>query len=468
MTNYRESRAAVDSSYNPNRLFILSCISLVTAAFVLSLRTAIMEDIGRQFGLTAEEVGHIAGAATLGFALSVFMGSPLCDYLGMGRLLCAAAVLHVGGVLATVFSPGLTAGGISAGTLLWIAQFGVGLAHGLVEAVINPLCATIYPDNKTHKLNVLHAWWPGGMALGGLFALAVGNSIKNPISGLEPWQIKFSLVLLPAIVYGFMLLGQKFPPTERVASGVSTGEMFRHSLNPLFLLLLFCMLLTASLELGPAQWVDAMLSRTAHMQGMILVVYVSTIMFVFRFFAGELAHRLSPVGLMWVSSLLAGIGLFMLGGATSPVTAIIAATVWGFGVCYMWPTMLGIASERFPQTGAFGLGLIGTFGNLAINFVLPKMGQIYDAGTERNLPPGSQLKTMIEQAKNDPQIAATLDAARAAAAPEAFQTVAYLAVPLMIAFGLWWVMDRKKGGYKAIRLEQADPADFSAQAAADV
>jgi MFS family permease len=449
-------RVGIKASYNPDRLFLLSCISLVAAAWVFSLRATIMADLGKNFGLTAEVVGGIAGAAFLGFALSIFIGSPMCDFLGMGRLLGLAALFHVGGVLLTVFTPNL-ANSLPPAQTLWVAQFIVGLAHGLVEAVINPLCATIYPDNKTHKLNVLHAWWPGGLAMGGLLGLAAGAVGAN-------WQVKFALVLVPTIIYAAMLIGQRFPPTERVASGVSNTEMVRDAFNPAFIVLMCAMLLTASLELGPGQWVDAVLSKTVGFPGILVLVYVSILMFVFRFFAGPLAHKFSPIGLMWISSILAGLGLVALSYANNPVLGLLAATVWGFGVCYMWPTMLGITSERFPRGGAFTMGLMGTVGNVAIYFGLPIIGGIYDHFTQKNLPPGSSLKDLTAQAAANPAIAAQLEAAKTLAAPYAFRYVGLLSLVLIAIFGVWWLMDKQRGGYKAIQLVQADPADFSTEA----
>ena len=176
------------------------------------------------------------------------------------------------------------------------------------------------------------------------------------------------------------------------------GEMFRELLNPLFIVLFLSMFLTAASELAPGQWVDFALSRTVHMPGILLLVYVSGLMFVMRHFAGPLVHKLSSIGLLWVSCLMASLGLVALSIANSPVTGLLAATLWGTGVCYMWPTMLATASERFPRGGALLMGLMGTAGTLSIQFVLPIMGAIYDrtkiaaAGGEaafNALPPGS-------------------------------------------------------------------------------
>ena len=259
------------------------------------------------------------------------------------------------------------------------------------------MVASLYPDNKTGRLNAVHAWWPGGLVIGGL--LGVGMSHL----GLG-WQMKLGVVFLPAVALIALCAGMKFPPTERAAAGVTTKEMFRELANPLFMVLFASMFLTAASELAPGQWVDLALSRTVHMPGILLLVYVSGLMFLMRNFAGPLVHKFSSIGVLWLSCLGAALGLYALSVANSPVTALLAATLWGTGVCYMWPTMLATASERFPRGGALLMGLMGTAGTLSIQFVLPIMGSIFDhkkielaGGTAAfdALPPGPELDRML-------------------------------------------------------------------------
>jgi fucose permease len=248
------------------------------------------------------------------------------------------------------------------------------------------------------------------------------------------------MVVIPAVAVIALSSGVAFPPTERAAAGVSMGEMFRELANPLFIVLFLSMFLTAATELAPGQWVDFALSRTVHMPGILLLVYVSALMFVMRHFAGPLVHKASPIGLLWMSSLMAGLGLLALSVADSPATALLAATIWGTGVCYMWPTMLATASERFPRGGALLMGLMGTAGTLSIQFVLPIMGAIYDrkkidvAGGEQAfnaLPPGPELERVL-----------------GIAAQTSFRAVAALSVILLVVFGAIWLYDRARGGYR--------------------
>jgi MFS family permease len=396
-------------------------------------------------------VGAVGSAAFLGFALSVGIGSPLCDFLGMRKLLFLAFSGHLLGTGLTLLAPSYS--------VLLGASFLIGLANGLTEAVINPLIATLYPDRKTHKLNVLHAWWPGGLILAGMAGyvltrfLGLDDSQVTPGAAALGWRIKMALIFIPALIYGALLLGARFPPTERVASGVPAREMLRECMRPMFLLWFFSMWLTAATELGPAQWVPSVLTKTAHTPGILVFVYVNVLLFGMRSCAGRLVHGRSPIAVLWASALLSAIGLFALSLATTAVAAYAAATVWGVGVCFFWPTMLGVTSEQFPRGGALLLGLMGTAGNLAIFFVMPLLGGIWDHYTQRALPPAEDLRALILQASSDPRAAGVLEAARAEGAAMPFRWAAILPLILLVVFGFLWLRDRARGGYRVVTLE---------------
>jgi fucose permease len=260
------------------------------------------------------------------------------------------------------------------------------------------------------------------------------------------WQAKLAVVILPAAALLLSCLGLKFPPTERVAAGVSAKEMFRELLNPLFFVLFASMFLTAASELAPGQWVDLALSRTVHMPGILLLVYVSGLMFLMRHFAGPLGHKLSPIGVLWFSCLGAAFGLVALSYANSPVTALLAATVWGIGVCYMWPTMLATASERFPRGGALLMGLMGTAGTLSIQFVLPLMGAIFDS-KKVELAGGDAAFKALPQGPE-------LDRVLGIAAQTSFRDVAILPAVLLLVFGAIWLYDRRRAGLRVSKSEK--------------
>ena len=158
-------------------------------------------------------------------------------------------------------------------------------------------------------------------------------------------------------------------------------------------------------------------------------------MFVMRHFAGPIVARISSVGLMFASCLAAGIGLYLLSLADSPALAFGAATVWGIGVCYLWPTMLGIVAERFPRGGALAMGLMGFAGGMSIQFVLPRMGAIFDnaraeAAGGIEMLPGLSPEALAEVTRY--------------ASVESFQAVAYVPLVLLPVFGSIWLYDRHR------------------------
>lgn len=376
---------------------------------------------------SAAMVGEALGATFTGFALTLLFGSALVDFIGMRRMLLLSALGYVAGALGLLAAAMVPVGGLAEALVLGSLLL-TGLGWGAVEAASNPMVAALYPEEKTHRLNVLHAWWPAGIVVGGLLGVCIGAF------GL-PWQTNVLVLLIPAVIMAMMVWGEAFPVTERVASGVSYKDMLIELVKrPLFWLLWGCMFGTAASELAPGQWVELTLSNIVGMQGILLLVYVSALMFVMRHFAGHIVKRISSLGLMCFSCVCAAVGLYALSVASSPLPAFAAATIWGIGVCYMWPTMLGMVSEQFPRGGAVALGLMGFAGGMSIQFVLPYMGSIFD-------------NAKVEAAGGIENLAALTPAAMDEviryASVESFQAVAVIPLLLVPVFALIWFFSRK-------------------------
>jgi hypothetical protein len=429
------------AEYDKSRIFLVSVLSLVTAGICAALRGLITPELKLAFfdqidlANSATLVSQSLSVAFLGFAVTIAIGSPLLDTLGMRRLLPLSSLCFIAGTLEMIFA-GQIGHGAGVAWVIWSSALLMGIGWGLTETVVNPLTATLYPDHKTQRLNSLHAWWPGGLIIGSLAGLGLGALHLN-------WQYQIGLTIIPAIVTLALCLGVKFPPTERAAAGVPFTAMFRELARPLFVVFWLAMFLTAASELAPGQWVEFALTKTVGMHGILLLTYVSGLMFVMRHFAGTLVHRLSPVGLLWISCLLAAAGLFLLSFANSPETGLLAATVWGTGVCYMWPTMLATASERFPRGGALLIGLMGTAGTLSSFFVLPILGRVYDS-TKLRVAGGESAFRMLS--------GSALENVQNIAARTSFRTVAICPAVLLLVFGAVWFYDRSRGGYKAEKL----------------
>ena len=375
-----------------------------------AIRADTLEALRQTFSLTQAQIGWVASTAFWGFTVSMLVGGQLCDSLGMGRLFAIAFGMHVSGILLTIFATGFWS--LYAATLL------IGLANGTVESVLNPLIPTIYPDRKTEKLNALHTWFPGGIVIGGLVAAGMTRLHWN-------WQIKTASILIPTLAYGLLFIRLKFPVTERVEKRVTTAAMYREALRPGFLVLLFCMLLTAAAELAPEQWIPSILTRTAHVPGTEVLVWVTGLMALGRRSAGAVVRRVSPIALLIFSACIAGVGLLALSQARSPSFAFAAGGVFAIGICYCWPTLYGVTSERYPAGGAFLLAVIGSAGMLSDASVVPAIGAIYDA--------------------KGPGVALLYTA-----------FLPWLAAAI---FGVLWLRDLRRGGYKIVKLDAASALD---------
>ncbi len=191
-----------------------------------------------------------------------------------------------------------------------------------------------------------------------------------------------AMILVPAVIYLLLALSPKYPRTERVQSGVSTREMWREAARPLFVLLFCCMWMTASIELGPDQWFPSIMSALVpQLQGVLYLVYTAGLMFLLRTFGSGMSQK-SPIGTLLVCSGVAAVGLYWLGdlktGPANPQAALMAATVFGVGKTFLWPTMLGMTAERFPRGGALTISLMGGAGMASVAVAVPIMGVCID------------------------------------------------------------------------------------------
>jgi MFS family permease len=404
-----------------------------------------------------------------------------------------AFVGHVAGALLIMVATGYVMA--VAGSLL------CGMGAGLVEAGCNPLVAALYPNDKTPKLNRFHMWFPYGNLIAAVILTLIFQTI-----GIG-WRGQLTLILVPAVVYGVMMLMETYPPTEGVSAGVTVGESFKALFAPIMLVMMPMMLLTASMELPPSTWVPPVL-QSGGVNGLLVFGFVFGIMGTLRLVAAPVVRVLTPTGILLAGAILATIGLYLFSNAESTFMAFATAAIWAVGIAYFWPTMLGFVSERNPKSGALGLGVMGAIGMLASFFVTPWLGQIADVEGHTRLPE-AQTVAIFEQVTTDfprlvaeagPQAAdiqgaigaannilseyrssGSLPAGETAQALRAvigtgadspviaeaqsilnpadnyggrssFRKLAPIGIILIIVFGILFVRDRMTGGYKAEKL----------------
>jgi MFS family permease len=353
------------TSPNAQRLLWAGFMAIMASGVGFAIRTAVLKQWGEQYGFTNTELGQITGGGLTGFGIIILMSAFIADAIGYGRLMALAFVTHfVSAVLTLAAGPAFAASGKGAAYLcLYCGMFLFAIGNGICEAVVNPLVATLFPRNKTHYLNILHAGWPGGLIAGGLLSYFMNPDGAKPVA----WQIQISLFLIPVLVYGLMLLGQYFPKSEASQAGVSYGEMFGQLFAPMMILLLLIHAMVGYVELGTDSWITKITGAimASPQKGLLLFVYTSGLMFALRFFAGPIVEKTSPLGLLFVSGLLGFAGLQLLGSASTVAMCWAAATIYACGKTFLWPTMLAVASEQFPKGGAITIGAVGGIGMLS-------------------------------------------------------------------------------------------------------
>lgn len=350
----------------PNAPWLLSAgfMAILAAGVGFAIRGGILGDWGAQFGFTKSELGGITGGGLWGFGLVILSVSPFVDRIGYKPLMLIAFLLHaLSAVITLAATPVFNAMGKDACySCLNLGMILFAVANGVCESVVNPLVATVYSKQKTHYLNILHAGWPGGLILGGLFAYFFCG--PDALLSHLRWEIPMAVFLVPTLIYGAIVVKETFPKSEAAAAGVSFGQMLSCFASPVLIGLLILHAMIGYVELGTDSWITNIMNNVVGGYAILLFVYTSSLMFILRFFAGPIVERINPVGLLLGSSILGCIGLYWLGSAEG-FAVLIAGTIYALGKTFLWPTILGVVGERFPRGGALVMGAMGGVGMLS-------------------------------------------------------------------------------------------------------
>jgi MFS family permease len=377
-----------NSVENSNRLFLGSFLILVAAGMGFSARGAILGTWGAQFGFTQSELGVITGFGLTGFGLTVVFFSVLTERLGYGVLIALTFAFHaLSGLITLAAVPIFHAFGKEGA--FWCLTIGTSMfavGNGASEAAINPLVAVLHPSERTHRLNILHAGYPGGLILGALLGVLLAGA---------RWEIILLTYLVPTVVYGALMFRQKFPASQARRHNMGMNTMLKDFASPVLIFLLVLMAMVGFVELGTDSWIQNITGSLMAdpKKGLYLFIGTSTMMFILRFVAGPIVHRISPLGLLLVSACFGATGLFFLSEAGAKfniggplVAASLAATVYGMGKTFYWPTMLGVVAERFPRGGAYTLGAMGCVATLSAGMLGgPAIGYMQDYFASQDL-----------------------------------------------------------------------------------
>lgn len=394
----------MSSENNRMRLLWAGFMAILAAGVGFAIRGGIMDNWAAEYGFTAGQLGLIGAQGLTGFCFGIIIGGLIVDKIGYGWLVIVAFLLHI---VSALVSFGAATPENAYNYLFW-GTFIFAVANGTLEAVANPLVATLFPENRTHYLNILHASWPAGLVLGSVLGWILDDKMQMS------WKMQLGLFLIPTLIYGLMFMGQHMPKSEASAKGVSFAEMFKDvgilgsivvcyllsvffgamlgfspmvsyivagallavvaaitkgSLGNIILFVLFIVhAIVGAVELGTDGWIQNITGNLFDSeQGKFLFMWTSGIMFGLRFCAHfiEKNLKLSPVGLLLVCSVLAFVGLQLASGMQTFTMALVALGIYAVGKTFFWPTMLAVVGDRFPKSGAVAMSIMGGIGMLS-------------------------------------------------------------------------------------------------------
>jgi MFS family permease len=389
---------------NASRLLWAGFMAILAAGVGFAIRGGIFDNWGAEFGFTATQLGVIGGAGFTGFCFGIIIGGVICDKIGYGPLVIVAFLCHILSAVVTFMATTPE----NAYNFLMIGMFIFAFANGTLEAVANPLVATLFPKNRTHYLNILHASWPAGMIIGVVLGWFLDDQMKMS------WKLQLSLYLIPTVLYGLMFLGQHMPKSEAASKGSSLGEMFKDVgilgsfvvcalLSQFFLtnlglpaavsygiagalvilvgvitkfsfgsVLIFVLFVThamvGAVELGTDGWIQNITGNLfTSEQGKALFLWTSAIMFGLRFCAHFVETKLgfTPITLLLTCAILAVVGLQLASTMQTFTMALVALGIYAVGKTFFWPTMLAVVGDRFPRSGAVAMSIMGGIGMLS-------------------------------------------------------------------------------------------------------
>ncbi len=506
-------------------------IAIVTTSYAFISRMILCGgQFMTDFGLDKVSAGELQGAGVWPFGVSIIIFSLFIDRIGYKVAMVFSFVSYLIYITLALMAYQAIHGATGAALadaqkhghqLLYWGSIVLGLGNGSVESYANPIVATMFSTDKAKWLNRLHAGWPGGLVLGGLCTIALADHTD--------WRLTLGLILIPAFIFVIVLAALKFPKSEREQAGVSyltmlkelgvfgalvgfglvfaqLGQVFGWGTTvswiltgivvagfavvtksfgrPLLAFLIVIMMPQATTELGTNGWITELMEdpmKAAGYNAAWVLVYTSAIMLVLRFCAGPLIHKFSPPGLLLTCSALAGLGILALSQTAHAGVAMIfaAATIFGVGITFFWPTILGLTSEQCPKGGALTLNAMGGIGMLAVGILgTPFLGYMQESSTTQQLratdPALYQQVTVkkeyllggYEAIDPDKRAAITdeklLGEIKSAETTGKFSALGKMAMFPFFTFACYLallVYFKSRGGYKPVKIGEAAPVE---------
>ena len=355
------------SPVHPRLLTYLCYGAMMSLAIGLNLLPVFLTTLSQLYGgadgLSQEELGRLGAIAFFGLAVGIVVTGPLADRWGAKPFAQLGNVLIAGSLGGLAFAPTYFAVGA------WM--FVLGLGAGILDMVLSPVVAALNPERRAVAMNWLHSFYCVGAVvtiLAGSLALKAGLGWRGSCLVLVPLPL--------GLLVGFA--SQRFPAMSAEGGRTPMRVLIKRGW---FVAALVAIFLGGATELGMAQWLPAYaetsLGFSQWTAGMALLAF-SVAMALGRMVIGVLGGKMNPFQIMaWGCGL--SVILFLFGSfLPSPTGALVACIAAGFTGSCLWPTMLAVTADRYPDGGASMFGALAALGNAGGIFMPWLVGAIAD------------------------------------------------------------------------------------------
>lgn len=255
----------------------------------------------------------------------------------------------------------------------------MGIANGGIFAVIHPLIALIFHNpnqSKTKIMNFLHTNWPLFLIIACLFEAQLWKYHLDWF-----WSI-YAMLFLSCI---YMVVAVFLPlPIQIHTHRIPISARLKSMARPGYVLLIFCMLCSCVIQYSPVIWIKNWIEIDLKIRPLYFLMFFNSIQIIFHLFAGSIAQKISPPGLLGLAAIMSALSLFLLGITTPTSIALCAITVLMMSISCYWPTYIAIVADRYPLSGGLGMGLMNVSAYFALIHLVPEVSTLTDVETRQN------------------------------------------------------------------------------------
>jgi sugar porter (SP) family MFS transporter len=218
--NTPSTNAVDDLGQHATARVVLIAAAAALGGFLFGFDTAVIngavDAVRAHFGLDVGQIGFAVSCALLGSALGAWYAGPLADRFGRVRTMQVAALLLA------VSSLGAGLVGSVGGLIFWRLVGGIGV--GVASVIAPTYIAEVSPAQVRGRLGSLQQL---AIVLGIFAALlsaawlrgSAGGASQPLWLGLAAWRWMFLVAVVPALIYGSLVLGVPESPRHLVAKG---------------------------------------------------------------------------------------------------------------------------------------------------------------------------------------------------------------------------------------------------------